>query len=218
MDAAQPETDIEDGCRSAIVSRPFYWKKRSSLWTCARQRARNRLALRNQSVPASRTRTIRWTGIPGASRGARARAARAQADPAVDRLCGLPLVPRHGARVLRGPRHRGAHERAVRQHQGRSRGASRPGSAVPARAADAHRSRRRLAADDVSDARRAAAVLRWHLLSAARRVSACPPFATCCVRWPAITRSTSMSCARNAAQVVAALGDLNPPTAESAPA
>ena len=30
-----------------------------------------------------------------------------QADPALGRLCGLPLVPRHGARELRGRRHRG---------------------------------------------------------------------------------------------------------------
>ena len=31
---------------------------------------------------------------------------RGQADPALHRLLGLPLVPRHGARVLRGRGHR----------------------------------------------------------------------------------------------------------------
>ncbi len=37
----------------------------------------------------------------------------------------MPLVPRHGARILRGRRHGAAHERAVRLRQGRPRGASR---------------------------------------------------------------------------------------------
>jgi hypothetical protein len=36
-----------------------------------------------------------------------ARRARGQADPAVDRLLGVPLVPRDGARVVRGPASRG---------------------------------------------------------------------------------------------------------------
>ena len=64
---------------------------------------------------------------------AKARAER-QADPAVDRLFGLPLVPRDGARIVRGPRDRGADERAVREHQGRSRGAPRPRPHLPDRA------------------------------------------------------------------------------------
>ena len=34
------------------------------------------------------------------------RQAREQADPALGRLCGLPLVPRDGARELRGRSHR----------------------------------------------------------------------------------------------------------------
>ena len=53
---------------------------------------------------------------------AAARAA-GQADPAVGRLLGVPLVPRDGARVVRGRGDRAAHERPVREHQGRSRGA-----------------------------------------------------------------------------------------------
>ena len=43
-------------------------------------------------------------------------------------------------------------ERAVREHQGRSRGAARPRQDLPDRAADADAARRRLAADDVPDA------------------------------------------------------------------
>ena len=37
----------------------------------------------------------------------------------------VPLVPRHGARVVRGRGDRGVHERALRQRQGRPRGAAR---------------------------------------------------------------------------------------------
>ena len=88
-----------------------------------------------------------------------------QARAAVDRLFGLPLVPRHGARILRGRRHRVAHERAVREHQGRSRRAARHRQDLPVRAPGAHAARRRLAAHDVPDARRPEAVLRRHLFS-----------------------------------------------------
>ncbi len=44
-------------------------------------------------------------------------------DPALDRLLRLPLVPRDGARVVRGRGDRAADERAVRVHQARPRGA-----------------------------------------------------------------------------------------------
>ena len=98
------------------------------------------------------TPAIRWTGIRGARRRSSRRAARGQADPAVDRLLGLPLVPRDGARVVRGRGDRRADERAVRQHQGRSRGAARPRPHLPDRAPDADAARRRLAADDVPGA------------------------------------------------------------------
>ena len=50
---------------------------------------------------------------------------RGQAAPAVGRLLVVPLVPRDGARVVRGPRDRGGHERAVRQREGRPRGTAR---------------------------------------------------------------------------------------------
>jgi alpha-mannosidase len=54
-------------------------------------------------------------GCGGARRGRRNR----QAHPALYRLCRLPLVSRHGARILRGSRHRRPDEHPVRQHQGR---------------------------------------------------------------------------------------------------
>ncbi len=87
-----------------------------------------------------------------------------QADPAVRRLCRLPLVPRHGARELRGRRDGGGHERAVRQHQGRPRGAPRHRRHLHGRAACARRAGR-LAADHVPRRRGAAGVGR-HVLPA----------------------------------------------------
>ena len=56
-----------------------------------------------------------------------ARHGRGPADLPLDRLLGVPLVPRHGARELREPADRVRDERALRQHQGRPRGAARPG-------------------------------------------------------------------------------------------
>ena len=97
---------------------------------------------------------------------ARARA-EGQADPAVDRLLGVPLVPRDGARVVRGPGRRRGDERRVRQHQGRPRGASRPRPDLPDRARAADAPLGRLAAHDVPDAG-GRAVLRRHLLPEAR--------------------------------------------------
>ena len=89
---------------------------------------------------------------------------RAEADPRLDRLRRVPLVPRDGARVLRGPRGRGADERALRLHQGRPRGA-------PGRRRDLHGRRPghdgpgRLAAQRLPHARRRP-LLRRHLLPA----------------------------------------------------
>ena len=64
--------------------------------------------------------------VPLGRRGADPRAGGGPADPALDRLRRLPLVPRDGARVLRGRVDRGCDERALRQRQGRPRGAPRP--------------------------------------------------------------------------------------------
>ena len=55
------------------------------------------------------------------------------------------------------------HERAVREHQGRSRGATRPGQDLSDRASDADPAQRRLAADHVPVAARPAAVFRRHV-------------------------------------------------------
>ena len=78
-------------------------------------------------------------------RGVRAGAGAGRAGAAVGRLRGLPLVPRDGARVLRGPANRRAAERELRGDQGRPRGAPRrgrrlhgrhPGDDRPGRLAD----------------------------------------------------------------------------------
>ena len=103
--------------------------------------------------------------------GARGSQARATADPALGRLRRLPLVPRDGARELRGRGDRARDERAVRQHQGRSRGAAGHRSDLHGGAACAGRAGR-LAADHVPHARRRADVRR-HLLAA--RAALGPP-------------------------------------------
>ena len=77
---------------------------------------------------------------------------RGPAAAGLDRLLGLPLVPRDGARVVRGPRDRGADERAVRLHQGRSRGAARHRRDLHGGLPGDDRARR-LAAERVPDAR-----------------------------------------------------------------
>ena len=86
-----------------------------------------------------------------------------QADPALGRLCRLSLVPRHGARELRGRGHRRGDERPLRQHQSGPRGASRHRSDLHVGAASPGRARR-LAAHHVPDAR-GRAVLGRHLSS-----------------------------------------------------
>ncbi len=94
--------------------------------------------------------------------GARARPRRGPADPALDRLRRLPLVPRDGARVVRGRGDRRADERALRQRQGRPRGAARPGCGLHGGRRRALRPRR--LADDRLPHPRGRAVLRRHLL------------------------------------------------------
>ena len=89
---------------------------------------------------------------------------REQAGAAVDRLCRVPLVPRHGPRELRGPGHRRGDEPQLHPDQGRPRGAPRPRCHLPGRAAALGRARR-LAAHHVPHPRRHA-VLGRHLLPA----------------------------------------------------
>ena len=99
---------------------------------------------------------------PVGPRGAGEGEAGGQADPPLDRLRGLPLVPRHGARELRGRGDRGADERALRQRQGRPGGAARSRPDLPARHPD-HGAQRRLAAHGLPHAG-PATVLRGHVL------------------------------------------------------
>ena len=77
-------------------------------------------------------------------------------------LLRLPLVPRHGPRVLRGRGHRGGDERPLRQRQGGPGGAAGPGPDLPGGGA-APRRGRRLAAHRLSHPG-AAALLRGDVL------------------------------------------------------
>ena len=95
---------------------------------------------------------IHW--FPWERRGLRCRARRGSAGAARHRRGVVPLVPRDGRRVVRGPRARRLPQRALRLHQGGSGRAARRGRALPARGAGAHPSGR-LAADRVPHARRA---------------------------------------------------------------
>ena len=118
----------------------------------------------NEPIPAAargQSRALVCLGQGSVRCGPRQR----QAGAAVHRLLRLPLVPCHGARILRGCGHGGADERAVRQHQGGSRRTARHRQDLPVRPPGAHTTRRWLAADDVPDARRPEAFLRRHLFS-----------------------------------------------------
>ena len=101
-------------------------------------------------------------GLRGARAGARAR----PSDPALGRLLGLPLVPRDGARVLRGRGDRRLHERALRLRQGRPRGA--PRRRRPLHGGGAGDQRPGRLADDGLLRSRGRALLRRHLLPARR--------------------------------------------------
>ena len=122
---------------------------------------------RDQPLPAP-ARPQPGRLVPVGRGGAGPRARGGQADLPVDRLLGLPLVPRDGARVVRERRHRGAHERALRQHQGRPRGATRPGRDLHGRD-PASDPAGRLAELGLPDARHEA-VLRRHLFPARRAI------------------------------------------------
>ncbi len=129
---------------------------------CARKHEQEPIGQGNEPLPAAargQSRALVCLGTGGVRGGARER----QAGAAVHRLLRLPLVSRHGTRVVRGRGHGGADERAVRQHQGGSRRAARHRQDLPVRPPGAHAARRRLAVDDVPDARRPEAFLRWHL-------------------------------------------------------
>ena len=84
--------------------------------------------------------------------------------PAQRGLLVVPLVPRHGPRVVRGRRHRRAGEPPLREREGRPRGAARRRRHLHGRGAG-HDRPRRVAHDGVPRPRRPP-VLRRHLLPA----------------------------------------------------
>ncbi len=99
----------------------------------------------------------------GVGRGRLRGGPRAQRPGAAERrVRRLPLVPRDGARVVRGPRDRGVHERALRQREGRPRGAARRRRGLHGGHHGDDRARR--LADDLRARPRGHAVLRRHLL------------------------------------------------------
>ena len=119
---------------------------------------------RAQSVPAAARRTIRSTGIPGATRRSRRRA---REDKPIFLSIGYSTC--HWCHVMEHEsferrRRRGGAERALRLDQGRSRGAARRRSRLHDVRAGDHRSGR-LADERVAHAG-PEAVLRRHLLPA----------------------------------------------------
>ncbi len=106
---------------------------------------------RDQSVPAP-AREQPGRLVPVGPRCAGPGQAPGPADLPVDRLRGVPLVPRHGARVVRGRPHRRGAERAVRVDQGGSRGAAGPRPGLHGGGPGDDR-QRRLADERVPDAR-----------------------------------------------------------------
>ena len=98
----------------------------------------------------------------GSGRARRGQAPR-YADPAVRRLCGLSLVPRDGARVVRRRSDREADESQLHLHQGRPRGTARHRRGVYER--DGRDDRSGWLADDMLPHARRPAVLLRYLLS-----------------------------------------------------
>ena len=125
---------------------------------------RNRLADETSPYLAAARRESR--GLVSLGRGG-ARAARASDKPI---LLSIGYSACHWCHVMahesfEDPATAARDERAVREHQGRSRGAARPRQDLPDRAPGADAARRRLAAHDVPHAGRPHAVLRRHLFS-----------------------------------------------------
>ena len=125
--------------------------------------AREPTGHRDQPVPPP-TRAQPRRLVPLGTRGDRARDRRGPADPDLDRLRRVPLVPRDGARVVRGSGDRRAHERELRLHQGGPRGTAGSGRHLYGCGAG-HDRERRMAAHGLPHARWQA-VLRGHVLPA----------------------------------------------------
>ena len=125
---------------------------------------------RDQPVPAAaQGQPGRLVAVVGG--GLRRGAAPGRAGAAVGRVRGLPLVPRDGARVVRGRADRGADERRLRQRQGGPGGAA--GRRRGLHGGDPGHDRRRRLADDLLPHPGRGAVLLRDLLPAA----AVPPAA-----------------------------------------
>src|SRR4051794_25350146 len=106
------------GASSAVTT--WRWCDIGATVACGRRAERPRR--RDLAVPApapGQPGRLAAVGRGGAAPGAGARPPAAR----LDRLQRVPLVPRDGARVLRGSRDRRADERALRVRQGRPRGA-----------------------------------------------------------------------------------------------
>ena len=116
---------------------------------------------------------VDWQAV-GPRRAGASQAARSPHLP-LDRLRRLPLVPRHGARIVRGRGDGRVAERTVRVDQGRPRGAARPRLDLHGRGPGDDR-QRRLADVGLPDARRPA-LLRRDVLPgrAAPRHALVPP-------------------------------------------
>ena len=129
---------------------------------------------RDQPLPAPARAQPRRLDTVG-SGGAGAREVARPADLPLDRLRRLPLVPRHGARVVRGRGDGRRAQRRLRRDQGGPRGAPGPRPAVHGRR-PGDDGPGRLADERVPDAR-GPAVLRRHLLPghAAPRDAVVPP-------------------------------------------
>ena len=109
----------------------------------------------------------------------------------------------------------GRHEPAVRQRQGRPRGAARPRQGLPARAPGADAARRRLAAHDVPRARRPDAVLRRHLLPEAAALRHAGVHGPASSASPPSIATSATACARQNAALRGVFADLEPPAADA---
>ncbi len=120
--------------------------------------------------PRARTccsmRTTLSTGTSGAPEALHRRPPGRPPCLPVGRLRHLPLVPRHGARVVRGPGHRRVPQLALRQCQGRPGGAARRRPGLHGRRAGDDRPGR--LADERVPHRRRRALSRRHLLPEGR--------------------------------------------------
>ena len=140
-------------------------RSRSGTWRCRPRRYHPLHAQSpragDQSVPAP-AREQPGRLVPVGSRCAGPGQDPRSADLPVDRLCRVPLVPRHGARVVRGRAYGRSTEQPLRVGQGGSRGTAGPRPGLHG-GGPGHDRQRRLADERVPDARRSPVLWR-HVL------------------------------------------------------